>query len=37
MIARDKLKTYLHYRNAYGHKTRRDNDLPRVTSAHEVT
>ena len=36
--SRDKLKTlYLHYHNAYGHKTRQDDVLPWVTSTHEVT
>ena len=35
--SRNKLKTYMHYRNAYGHKTRLDDDLPCVTFTHEVT
>ena len=34
----DKLKTlYLHYYNAYGHKTWQDDVLPWVTSTHKVT
>ena len=38
MRLRDKLKTlYFHYHNAYGHKTWKDDNLPRVASTHKVT
>ena len=28
---------YLHYHNAYGHKTRQDGDSPSAASTHKVT
>ena len=33
----DKLKLYLNYLIAYGHKTWQDGDLPWVTYTHKVT
>ena len=36
--SRDKLKPlYLHYHNAYDHKTWHGGDLPRVASTHKAT
>ena len=37
MRSRDNLKSYLHYHNIYGHKTRQDDDLPLVTFTHKLT